>query len=261
MRRLLVVSADDFGLTAGVTTGIIRRVEQGIVSSTSIMPGVDRSLDAEIEWALSHQGHVGIHLQLTQGVPCSPPASIPSIVDRGLFPNAPDGLGTARREDIEREWWEQVERVLGWGIRPSHINSHHHVHELRPAFDVYCDIAAKLGVPARATSREMRDELRSRGVLCTDGQVLHWSGPDPSRERLASLLREGFRDTPEDWSVELMCHPGYVDSVLPSLSKYVHQRELELEVLSSDEWSDMLNDMGVDIRMYSGLAARGAQQH
>ena len=36
-KKFLIVNADDFGLTAGVNTGIIRAHEQGIVTSASLM--------------------------------------------------------------------------------------------------------------------------------------------------------------------------------------------------------------------------------
>ena len=35
--RGLIVNADDFGLTAGITRGILRAHDEGIVTSTSLM--------------------------------------------------------------------------------------------------------------------------------------------------------------------------------------------------------------------------------
>ena len=79
--RLLVVNADDFGATAGVSRGILEAHRRGIVSSTTAMVNLAPRSDLEAE-ALGLPGlGVGLHLNLTWGRPVSPSDLVPSLVD------------------------------------------------------------------------------------------------------------------------------------------------------------------------------------
>ncbi len=130
MRRIFL-NADDFGLTNGVTRGIARAMLEGIVTTTSAMPCVPGSPE-RVSAALGPvNGRVGAHLQLTDGVPCCDPREIPSLVNgEGRFPRSWNDLAADRLnpDEIRKEWTAQIDRVLDWGIRPSHLDTHHHVH-------------------------------------------------------------------------------------------------------------------------------------
>src|SRR5690606_24199883 len=45
----------------------------------------------------------------------------------------------------------------------------------------------------------------------------------------------------------VMCHPGYVDSVLTSLDSMTDARESELHFLMSDGWTTLLTRQGVEL--------------
>ena len=70
MTRRLIVNADDFGLTPGVSTGILSAHRHGIVSSTTLL--ATAAIDGEqlAELRDSSVG-VGIHVNLTLGRPLS----------------------------------------------------------------------------------------------------------------------------------------------------------------------------------------------
>ena len=65
----VIFNADDFGLTKGVTDGIIQSHTKGIVTSTSlIMNG--RAVSYAVEQAKKHPSlRVGLHLVLSWGKP------------------------------------------------------------------------------------------------------------------------------------------------------------------------------------------------
>ena len=68
--RTLIVNADDFGLTAGVSRGILDAHRKGIVTSTTVI--VNRSIDpALVEQLVASGLGVGLHLNLTLGRPIS----------------------------------------------------------------------------------------------------------------------------------------------------------------------------------------------
>ena len=93
--RTLIVNADDFGLTRGVSRGILAAHQDGIVTSTTVI--VNRPIDpALIEELLASGLGVGLHLNLTYGPPVSNPVRVPSLVNaQGMFLRDP--LDVARR--------------------------------------------------------------------------------------------------------------------------------------------------------------------
>ena len=77
---VLIVNADDFGLTAGVSRGILDAHRTGIVTSTTLL--VNRAMPpAQIEELTASALGVGVHLNLTLGTPVADPKRVPSLVD------------------------------------------------------------------------------------------------------------------------------------------------------------------------------------
>ena len=73
MLRQLIVNADDFGFTEGVSRGILRGHHEGIVTSTSVMINFPAALD----WVSRARQDapdlgLGLHLVLTAGRPAAP---------------------------------------------------------------------------------------------------------------------------------------------------------------------------------------------
>ncbi|HEY9349365.1 MAG TPA: ChbG/HpnK family deacetylase, partial [Acidothermales bacterium] len=87
-RRLLVVNADDFGLTDGVSRAVVRGHREGVVTSTSIL-AVARSFDLAVSLVRDAPTlGLGAHLALVgEDPPLLSAREVPSLVDRtGTFP-------------------------------------------------------------------------------------------------------------------------------------------------------------------------------
>lgn len=252
MPSFLIVNADDFNLTAGVTRGILEAHQRGIVTSTTVMvnlPGLERSRDLARE--TSRLG-LGLHLNLTFGRPVLPPAKVASLVDgTGCFIRNPGRVGEAGdlseiREELaaQAEWFETV-----FGCRPSHLDTHHHVHRHPQIFEVVLDLAGALGIPLRAFTPEMAGRIRRRRLPAADRAVGD-VGPDAFWQP-GSLLAF-LRNLPPGIT-ELMCHPGYADAALAA-SSYCAQREVELRALCDPRVKDALMAAGVQCIAYRDLA-------
>lgn len=251
----LVINADDFGLTKGVTIGIVETILRGVVTSTTAMACKAGSLDNVREWAGSISGRIGVHLQLTDGLPCSESAAIPSLVaESGLFPRKRRDLRALNTDEVLLEWRAQIERILQAGISPTHIDTHHHVHRYPAAFAAYCQIAAEHAIPARALSLEMAQKLRAEGVRCADSCETGWYGGDLTPESLIDCLNNAFAALGDDEAtLELMCHPGFVDEALPENSSYVAGREQELRTLCHPDLAARLRDSGISLIAMSDI--------
>lgn len=155
INRLLIVNADDFGLNDSATDGIVESHVAGSVTSTTLManaPGVERAAKhAAIHPALG----VGLHFNLTWGRPITAPRDVPALVDqdgaflsremlaRRLF------MGRVPAEQIKVELQAQWEKVLSFGIKPTHVDSHQHVHAFGGVFSSVAQHCASSNIPMR----------------------------------------------------------------------------------------------------------------
>lgn len=256
MKRL-ILNADDFGLTDGVTAGIVEAVEQGIVTSTTAMACVDGTAERLRRWGPRLPGRVGAHLQLTGGCPCLPASEVPSLAGAdGLFPRKRRDLRAPAPEEVRREWEAQLARLRDSGIEPSHLDSHHHVHFEPAIFPVFLELARAQGLPVRSNRRFTR-QLRDRGIACPDLGVTEWYEESLTAGHLLEIVGRAFASLREGGTVELMCHPGRSDAELAKLSSYVAGRDEELAVLCSPEVKEGLARQGVELVSMSALREPG----
>lgn len=258
MRRL-IINADDFGLTAGVSDGIAEAILRGVVSATTAMVCLPDA-DAHVAHrAAELSGHTGLHLQLTDGVPCVEPDLVPSLLhEGGRFPRSRRDLGRLSPDEVRREWHAQVERLMSWGVRPTHLDSHHHVHKFSAAFEVYCELALAYDVPARSLSPQMTEQMRARGVRCADYCETGWYDEPLTVAAFVGVVEQAFARGGGQGTIELMCHPGYADAELATKSNYVEQREKELRILCSAELATELRALQIEIVGVSALLNHGS---
>ncbi len=248
MKRVLF-AADDFGLTLGVTTGIVESIRNGVVGATAAMVcGEDG--DAHIaRFAPEIPGRIGAHLQLTDGVPRSDASKLRSLLgDDGRFPRKPHQMRLVRSWEVKREWQAQLAVLESLGLSPTHLDSHHHVHRQPGALQVYLELAKELRIPARGASmQEITDRVRAAGIACADVFVQQWSDAEPTLERLLTCIAAADGRCPDGGIVEVMCHPAFVDDELRRRSNYADEREAELRVLTSPELPRRLAELGYEV--------------
>ena len=238
--KQLIISADDFGLTEGVTKAISESILSGAVTRTSAMMCTNGAKWIK-RYANDLDGKIGLHLQLTDGTPLLSKEAVPSLVDEnGNFPAKSKQLGAINPLEIEKEWEEQMTALLDLGITPSHIDTHHNVHRFPVVFKVYCAMAEKYKLPARPLSPNMAKKLDSLGLLGSDYCLEEWHGTNVTTTNLINHLLSAFRSIDNEGTVELMCHPGYVDQHLEARSHYLQAREKELTVLLDPQLKTLL---------------------
>ena len=227
--KVLIVNADDFGLTEGVSRSILEAHRNGIVTSTTVL--VNRAIPrAQVEELKASGLGVGVHLNLTLGTPVADPRRVPSLVDaEGRFVrDAREAAARAKLDEARIELGTQIDVFRGiMGRFPTHLDTHHHVGRLPPVLEVVLDFARALRVPVRSQDAEVRKAARSLGLRTPD-HFMGESGPEAywSRERVLEHLAA----LPAGLS-EFMTHPGYFDDEL-AYSRYGRQRETELAGLT-----------------------------
>lgn len=226
--RLLIVNADDFGLSVGVNKGIIRAYRQGIVTSTSMLVNMPAWSHAR-DLARACPGlAVGLHFNLVSGRPLSRPDQVATLVNaQGEFDGDLARLARANPVHIARELAAQLARLQTARIAVSHIDSHHHIHSMPDVLPLVLRCAARHQLAVRRVEGQQRKYTRA-GTFTTGALLEQFSAQGANRLNLHQLLLSNRART-----VEIRCHPGLMDSELEQWSDYTWTRERELAVLCS----------------------------
>ena len=129
--KLVIVHADDLGMTHSVNAASIKGLESGLVTSASMMVPCPWFPEMA-EYAKTYpDADLGLHLTLTservfyRWGPVAPRDKVPSLMDsNGYFHlNWTDATHIDARE-VELELRAQIERALAMGVRPTHLDSH-----------------------------------------------------------------------------------------------------------------------------------------
>ena len=139
-RRLLIVNADDFGLSEGVNRGIIEAHERGIVTSASLMVLKEFAPQAAAYSREHDRLSLGLHLDLGEW-----------IYDGEAWVAAYRVVALDDRAAIA----EELERQLGGfrrlvGRDPTHLDSHQHSHIDEPARSAALELRAPAQRPTEA---------------------------------------------------------------------------------------------------------------
>jgi predicted glycoside hydrolase/deacetylase ChbG (UPF0249 family) len=219
--RMLVVNADDFGLSEGVNAGILEAHLGGIVTSTSLMvdqPGAEQA-------AVLARDH--------------PELSV------GLHFVEPDPVDLDDPAQAAAEFTRQLDRFRELvGTDPTHVDSHHHVHAEGERMSTFSELVRPLGVP-----------LRHGGAVAYIGGFYAQSEQgvtELDHVRLPFLLE--LIDTEVlDGFTELACHPARITGDLSS--SYLDERAVELQTLTEPGLREEVESRGVRLvghREWSG---------
>ena len=240
---LLILNADDFGLTEGVNRSVVELEEAGALTSATLMATAEGFTAAVAEAASHPRLGVGCHVVLVDGRPALSRDEIPALAVSGEFRPT---LGTFVRDlmrgniperEIETEAVAQIRRLQSAGIHVTHVDTHKHTHmfvrvlrpllraarvcgvgAIRNPFEPDWALSATVNAPQsrlwqvrllRARRRAFLRLVREAGLATTDGAIGVLATGTLESKTLKGLLTAMPEGT---W--ELVCHPGYVDASL-----------------------------------------------
>lgn len=275
MSRLLIVNADDLGLHRDINRGIHLAHTQGIVTSCSVVPCGEAFQDAAKILQECPELDVGVHLTLVEERPLCPPEDVPSLVGaHGRFLptyrafTARALTGRVSPGEVRRELRAQIERVLAIGRRPSHLDSHQHVHLLPPVWRVVRELASdygirwvrvprfsslvqfrksaydpifRLGLNVLSALRGPRDVGASNGVRTVG---LHLSG------RLGERDVHGILQGLQPGLTELITHPAMATPGLQARYRWGYDWSSELDAVTSPRVIATLRSKGIRLARF-----------
>jgi predicted glycoside hydrolase/deacetylase ChbG (UPF0249 family) len=240
----LHITADDFGWTDGHNLAVERAHADGVLTHASLMANGD-AFDGAVDLARRRPTlRVGMHLTLSEGCPLLPAGALPSLTrPDGTFHDSVVPLLAAwlrgrlarARDEALAEWRAQIDRAIAAGIRPSHLDSHKHVHMLPPLCDAIVELAKDYGVPYVRLPLERlsasvaprapgwlplsgfalaaRARLRKAGLAFADRFVGFGTAGRMTPARLARAIAHAGPDA------EIMTHPAVVTDGVNALRR------------------------------------------
>lgn len=239
----LINNADDFGYSRAINYGIIDSYLHGILTSTTLMPGMP-GFEHAVALAKENPGlAIGVHLTLTCGKPVLDGHK--TLVDEnGMFKK----LSFYKEEDsyvddqeVYDEWKAQIDKVYKAGIKPTHLDSHHHIHTFKNNPTIVKKLAKEYGLPVR-NSFEDNSILTSEGIKCNDILINPWMRIENEIEKqddkiqylaneICYLLKEASQTSQ---IIEVMWHPAYLDYKIVSESSFAYPRIIESGAIMND---------------------------
>lgn len=251
----LIVNADDLGYTPGVTRGIMRAHRDGIVTATTLMANAPDAEGAAAAARAAKTLDVGVHLVFTYGRPLTPADRVPSLVtENGAFHRVTDLLRTGKPKPEEalleaRAQYARARQLLG--SDPTHLDTHHWVHDLPALEDAVVALAKETGAAARSHDGRQRARFRDAGVRTPDRFVREYQHTGKiAPERLVGLLEFLAEDA---GTIELMCHPGEPDAALLAGSGYAAERGVELDALTDPSVRNAIARLGIELVDFRAL--------
>lgn len=236
----LIVNADDFGKDDDINRAVCEAFEKEYVTSTTLManmPGAGAAY--ELARQNGFAGKVGIHLNITEGMPlteairsnplvCAPDGSF----NAAFYHNTKYRLYMDKLaiDQIRDELDAQISLFLELGFSTLHIDSHHHVHTNYPVYLALKSLSAKYDFEYIRLSRNLykggsafnniykhfyNASVKKLARNTTDRfgsykDLMSYFSLDPMRA--ADRIREWpepVKSLIRDHSVEVMVHPMY----------------------------------------------------
>jgi len=233
--RSLIVNADDLGMSAGVNRGIFEAHRHGVVTSASLLVDWPAAAEAAVECEKYPRLGLGLHVDLGEW----------SYGDGGWYPLY-EKVPLNDEAELRREVVRQMARFRDLtGEKPTHLDSHQHVHRDEPLRSILAAMAKELSIPLRHYTSEVN--------YC--GEFYGQTGkgePYPVAIRAQFLI--GVLSNLPPGITELSCHPGYGDGLQ---TMYQHERQQEIQVLCDPAVRMAIDQMQIELccfRTCRGLA-------
>lgn len=248
----LIINADDFGYTKEVNLGILDAHRFGTVTSTTIMTN-QKYFDHAIGIYPKSLG-IGVHLNLTWGKSLYNENNFSSLNKQKII------LNLISQEFVENEFRKQIEKLLEVGIRPDHLDTHHHMHAFQPVTNAIIKLAKEYHIYKIRWPKEketynllkrnywkqklINHNLKSCPITTTDNFYgIYYAGTPKIKHFLSYLDFEG--------TAEICCHPGKKSS--QSQDKLWKTRQKELHILTSDIFLNKIKEKNIQLITFKEL--------
>ncbi len=274
--KLLIIHADDLGMSHSKNRATIKALEAGAISSASIMVPCSWLLEA-VEWAKQNpKADLGIHLTLTsewknyRWKPVAPADKVKGLIDpQGyMWSSVEQVVRNASPQEVETEIRAQIETALKFGLKPTHLDSHMGTLYSDPRFfEVFLKVAMdyKITPMVFSPTPEIMLMSASRGIHYRDVYkriqelgipTIDYLNPqyelgdtyEQHRRRLHEYIR-----TLRPGVNELIVHLGEDDPEGNAITSGWRYRVDELKILMEPAFKELVQQSGIRLFTYREL--------
>lgn len=263
--KLLIIHADDIGVTHSENKATILAMKLGMVNSGSIMmpcPWVGEIAAFAKE---RPDADLGLHLTLTsewEWMKWGPVASkdqVPSLVNKqGFFYDNCQTFGQqAQPAEVEIELRAQIEKAFSMGINPSHFDAHMGclIYNSAEVFDVYLKLGREYNIPVmvdrfflKASSQKFRDKMQAGDLLV---EKIYTAMPADFESGMAAYYEKVLTNLTTGIQV-LLIHTAFDDAEMQALSVNhpmwgAAWRQADFDFFTSDTCRQLIKDNNIQL--------------
>ena len=269
----LILCADDYALSPGVSRGIREALAAGRLTATGCMTNLPHWPQAAQDLKpYAAKADIGLHLNLSNGAPLS---AMPVIAPAGQLPTLSGLMAGTRKPGAALEIATEIAAQLDafqkhFGQPPDFVDGHQHVQALPGIAGPLMRELERRGLAGKTWLRDSADSVRR--ILARRSHVskaltlalLSWSYAGRAKV-LGFAVNGSFAgfsafDAKADYAADfarylqapapvhlVMCHPGHVDAALEASDPVTVTREQELAFLVSDGFWQALERAGAKL--------------
>lgn len=269
--KLLIVNADDLGMTHSVNAASIKALNAGAIRSASVMIPAPH-IDSIASYARANPyADLGLHLTLTAEWPTYkwgtvlPRGRVPSLFDAKngqLYTTVADAVAHMDPRDAEAEVRAQIERARVMGILPTHLDSHMGVlYGSRELLDALLRVSRETGIPARVARESvaqipfLTDLIRPDDVLIDRRVTID---PAVLPERWAEFYATTIRNL-KPGVTEMIVHLAYDDDEMRAATAGQKEwgaawRQRDFDFFTSETFQRLIRENGVTLIAWRDIA-------
>lgn len=276
---ILIVSADDFGLTERVSEGILDAHEHGVVTSASVI-AVAPAFEMSVK-RLHDVASLGVGAHFTavgEDPPLLSAREIPSLVTKAgnFWPNwkafvPRAAAGRIDPDDLRREFSAQLEAITSSGLVVDHFDTHQNIHLWPTVSDVLLDLGdannvhairvmrsnsrGPVGITVRRLAVRLEAQLRERHWAWTGAATgLDEAGSIGLGEMVEAVGRLAASGAS---SAELATHPGLPDDPDRIRYRWNYKWDAEFNALCSETVRIAIDELGFRLGTFADLPRWG----
>src|SRR6266478_1445109 len=273
--KLLIVHADDVGVTHSVNAATIKALDTGLVNSASIM--VPCPWFPEIaDYAKAHPDlDFGLHLTLTservyyRWGPVASKDTVPSLIDEnGYFHHDWNASPKINPHEVELELRAQIDRAYAMGVRPTHLDSHQYrlYENGKDLFEVVLRLAHDYKLPVFVARDWFADHPYLESSLTSADMVLDHTvtiAPSVPPEKWTEFYKTALKNL-QPGVTEFVIHLAFADDEMKAATRErdtwgAAWRQRDFDFFTSQEFRHLLQEQNIKLVTWRELA-RAARQ-
>jgi len=269
--KLLIIHADDAGLSHSENMATVQSLEKDFVNSYSMMVPCPWFYEMAT-YAKSHpEFDYGLHLTLTcewenyKFGPVLPVSKVPSLVDQnGYFFKKIDQLrSNATSEDVKKELEAQINKALKFGLKPTHLDSHMYSVGASPEFfQIYRELGEKYDLSIMICEQMMdavglsaKDNIREGDLIIDKAHYGIWEYFESGS--LKDYYAQVFENLVSGLNI-ILIHPAFDDLEMKGITLNhpnfgSRWRQIEFESFTSMEVEAKLKKNNIELITWTDI--------